>query len=233
MTRSSRSESSSWSPLPFVWQRWRQFRCAVRTFGLHELQLNSGCCRHCVIVAASGVLSAASIASAAPQEEQRVSLTSLSAAEGASLANAVSAIPRVAGFYTLAGDNGEDLRVSFVQKTNVLTATWTQPNGQVYGRGTYRWDPVTGSFKGTSTTRYECLRDEGPQSGSATIVVREELYVVNDYELRDRWTKPLAVDCAVGLMEIFKWVDHKWLATDKDWKPLRSPESPEILVGAR
>jgi hypothetical protein len=187
-----------------------------------------------VIVAASGILSATSVASAAPQEEQRNSVTSLPAAEGASLAVAVSAIPRVAGFYTLVGDNGEDLRVSFVQKTNVLTATWTQPNGQVYGRGTYRWDPVTGSFKGTSTTRYECLRDEGPQSGSATIVVREELYVVNDHELRDRWTKPLAVDCAVGLMEIFKWVDYKWLATDKDWKPLRSrQESPETLGGAR
>jgi hypothetical protein len=46
-TQPSRSDSGSWSSLPFVWQRWRQFRCAVRTFGLHELQLDSGCCRHC------------------------------------------------------------------------------------------------------------------------------------------------------------------------------------------
>jgi hypothetical protein len=57
---------------------------------------------------------------------------------------------------------------------------------------------------------------------------------MNDRELRDRWTKPLDVDCSSGLMEVFKWVDQTWLATDKDWKPLRSrQESRETLVGAR
>lgn len=187
-----------------------------------------------VIMAASGILSLTFVGSAAAQEEQRDNLASLAAAEGASVANAVSAIPRVAGFYTLPSEGGAGLRVSFVQKTNVLTAIWMQPNGQIYGRGTYRWDPVTGSFKGTSTTIHECVGDEGQQSASATVLVREELYVVNDRELRDRWTKPLSVDCSAGLMEVFKWTDQMWLATDKDWKPLRSPqESPEILVGAR
>ena len=168
-----------------------------------------------VIVAASGILSGTMVASGAPQEEQH-------------------GIPRVAGFYMLQGENGGGLRVSFVQKADVLTAIWMQPTGQIFGRGTYRWDPVTGSFKGTSTTRHECLGKEGQQSTSATVLVREELYVVNERELRDRWTKPMAVDCSVGLMKVFKWVDVTWLATDKDWKPLPSrPESPEILDGAR
>lgn len=187
-----------------------------------------------VIAAASGILSATSVASAAPQEEQRDNVALLSAAEGASLANAVSAIPRVAGFYTLPVENGAGLRVSFVQKADVLTSTWMRPNGQIYGQGKYRWDPVTGSFKGTSTTRHECLGDEGQPSGSASVFVREEIYVMNDRELRDRWTKPLTVDCSVGLVEVFKWIDQTWVATDKDWRPLPSQqESPEILVGAR
>ena len=185
-----------------------------------------------VIVAASGILSGTFVASAAPQEEQHDTLALLAAAEGAGIANAVSAIPRVAGFYALPDDNGQGLRVSFVQKADVLTAIWMNPQGQIYGRGTYRWDPATGSFKGRTTSRHVCLEEEGQPS--ATVLVREELYVVNDRELRDRWTKPLAVDCSVGLMEVFKWVDQTWLATDKDWKPLRSRhESPEILVGAR
>jgi hypothetical protein len=150
----------------------------------------------------------------------------------ATAANATSAIPKVAGFYTLPSENGAGLRVSFVQKVDVLTAIWMNPQGEVYGRGRYRWDPVTGSFKGTSTTKHLCLDDQGQPS--ATVLVREELYVMNDRELRDRWTKPLDVDCSSGLMEVFKWVDQTWLATDKDWKPLPSPqESPEILVGPR
>jgi hypothetical protein len=185
-----------------------------------------------VIVAASGILSATFVASAASQEAQRDNLVSQAARERATAANASSAIPKVAGFYTLPSENGEGLRVSFVQKVDVLTAIWMNPQGEVYGRGKYRWDPVTGSFKGTSTTKHLCLDDQGQPS--ATVLVREELYVMNDRELRDRWTKPLDVDCSSGLMEVFKWVDQTWLATDKDWKPLRSrQESRETLVGAR
>ncbi len=158
----------------------------------------------------------------------------LAAAEGASLANAVSAIPRVAGFYTLPDGSVAGLRVSFVQKADVLTAIWMNPKGQIYGRGTYRWDPGTGSFKGKSTTRHLCLDDDGQDPSSATVLIREELYVVSDRELRDRWTKPIAVDCVAGLMEVFKWVDQTWVATDQNWQPLRSrQESPEILMGAR
>jgi hypothetical protein len=187
-----------------------------------------------VIAAASGILSATFVASAAPQEAQRDNLVSLAAPERATAANATSAIPKVAGFYALPSDNAAGLRVSFAQKVDVLTAVWMRPDGQVYGRGTYRWDPVTRAFKGTSTTRHWCLAEEGQEGASATVLVREELYVVNERELRDRWTKPLAVDCVAGLMEVFKWVDQTWLATDKNWKPLRSrQESQEILVGAR
>ena len=185
-----------------------------------------------IIVAAAGILSATSVASAAPQEEQRNSLPLLAAAEGAVAANAGSAIPKVAGFYTLPDVNGPGLRVSFVQTANELTATWMNQQGEIYGRGKYRWDPVTRSFNGTSTTRHLCLDEQGQPS--ATVVVREELHVISDRELRDRWTKPLNVDCSVGLVEVFRWIDQTWLATDEEWKPLHPrQEPPAILVGGR
>lgn len=186
-------------------------------------------CTVFVIVAASGILSATFVASAAPQEEQRNSLASLAAPQGA-VATTGPGIPTVAGFYKLPNGDVRDLRVSFVQNADEVTASWMHPSGKIYGRGTYRWDPIAGSFKGTSTTSHVC--DETQQI--ATVVIREELYVVNDRELRDRWTRPLSVDCSLGVMEVFKWTDQLWLATDKDWKPVGSPqESPESLVGAR
>jgi hypothetical protein len=136
---------------------------------------------------------------------------SLAEPDRAALANAT--IPTVAQFYTLR-NGAADLRVSFVQKREVLTAVWTDPRGKPYSRGTYRWDAATGSFNGTSVTRHVCLQDEG--FPTATVVVREELYVVNDRELRDRRTKPLNVDCSVGLVKIFKWTEDLWPAADKD-----------------
>ena len=172
-----------------------------------------------VIVATSGILSGTFVASATPQEEQHDNLASPAASQGASLATDASAIPTVAGFYALPIGDGGGMRVSFVQNANVLTAIWMLQNGKIYGRGTYRWDPVLGAFKGTSTTRHTCFGDEGEQSASATVLIREELYVLNEHELRDWWTKPLTVDCSAGLTKTFKWVGQTWMATDKDWKP--------------
>ena len=186
-----------------------------------------------VIVASSGTLSGTFVASAAAQEQQRDSTASLAAPEPTRVSNAVSAIPTVGKFYTLLDDGKvAGLRVTFAQNADVLTAIWTNPQGETYGRGTYQWDAVTGSFKGTSTTRHLCLDNEGQPS--TTVLVREELYIVNDHELRDRWTKPLAVDCSLGLMEVFRWTDQMWVATDQNWKPLGSKqESRDSVLGAR
>jgi hypothetical protein len=57
-------------------------------------------------------------------------------------------------------------------------------------------------------------------------LVQEQLYMVNDRELIDRWTKPLKVDCSSSALEIFKWVERTWLATDEDWKPVGPDPAP-------
>jgi hypothetical protein len=163
--------------------------------------------------------------------------------EGAASQSTQSTIPTVAPFYTLVDGELAGLRVAFLQDKEGLTSTWMTAKGDVYGRGTYRWDAATGSFTGTSTTRFLCFaEDNRPANASPEAVptwrpgfsattspvrVREQLYVVNDRELRDRWTKPLSVDCLSGVVEIFRWVEQVWIATDKDWKPLGPPPAVE------
>ena len=141
-----------------------------------------------------------------------------------------SSIPSVGRFYVSLEEQAGTARVSFVQHGDVLTATWMTATGEVYGRGTYRWDPTSRSFTGKSTTRSLCFwRESGVDDTyeqTTAVMVQEQLYVVNDRELIDRWTKPLRVDCTSGAVEIFKWVEHTWLATDEDWKPLGPDLAP-------
>jgi len=134
--------------------------------------------------------------------------------------DAKSVIPTVGKFYALPQTDMGSLRVAFEQKSDVLSGTWMTPDGEIYGRGEYRWDATAGCFAGISTTVNHCLADDGRTESTFQYQVREQLFVVNERELRDRFTKPLDVDCSVGLVEKFKWDERQWMATDKDWKPL-------------
>lgn len=168
-----------------------------------------------------GIVSAVVVASAAPMAGQLERPIASPAAQGrAGLADAASAIPSVAEFYMLPLGDVAGPRVSFAQNTDILTSIWMTSQGHTYGRGTYRWDAASGSFTGTSTTMFTCLAEDGHTTFTFQYLVREQLYVTNGRELLDRWTKPLDVDCSVGLVEKFQWTERQWLATDKDWKPL-------------
>ena len=134
---------------------------------------------------------------------------------------AAATIPTMEEFYTLPLDGDAGPRVKFVQNADVLTATWITTQGDIYGRGTYRWDAGSRLFAGTSTTTYTCVKEDGRPPFTFQHVIREQLIVVNDHELRDRWTKPLDVDCSIGLVEKFRWSEWLWIATDDQWKPLR------------
>jgi hypothetical protein len=176
------------------------------------------------------ILSATAMAFAAPTAEQGAQPTSqgekAAVVAPAQDSTAPEAIPAVAPFYTLPLGDVAGPRVSFQQKVDLLTAVWMTAQGDTYGRGTYLWDPEIKAFTGNSSTVYQCLSAEGDVASSFQYQVREQLYVVNAHELRDRWTKPLDVDCAVGLVEKFRWYERQWVASDKDWKPLGSSDQP-------
>ena len=130
-------------------------------------------------------------------------------------------IPTLNDFYILPLADSIGPRVRFVQNKDVVTATWMTAEGAVYGVGTYRWDDSTRSFNGTSTTSGICADEEGGETRIRNVAIREELHVTSESTLRDRWMKPLRVDCTVGVVEVFKWHEQDWIASDKDWKPLR------------
>jgi hypothetical protein len=174
------------------------------------------------------ILSAAAATFAAPIAEQAAqpalqgerAAAAPAGQSGGGAAAAPDAIPAVAPFYTLPLGDVAGPRVSFLQNTGVLTAVWMTPQGETYGRGTYEWDPRIKAFTGTSSTVYQCLSDEGRVASTFQYQVKEQLYILSAHQLKDRWTKPMDVDCAVGVVDKFRWYEREWLAADKDWKPL-------------
>jgi hypothetical protein len=176
------------------------------------------------------IVMAAAAAVAAPMAEpgrnaveQRETPVTSHAAQGVSpTAAAAAAIPTVAPFYTLPLGEVAGPRVSFLQDADVLTSIWMTPQGDTYGSGTYHWDPLLKAFTGASTTVYQCLSDDGRVASTFQYEVKEQLFVVSARQLRDRWRKPLDVDCAGGLVDKFRWYEREWVASDKDWKPLDS-----------
>ena len=146
--------------------------------------------------------------------------TAARASSDASQSDAAAEVPQVSTFYAL--PNG--LRVEFVQHGETLRATWLMPDGTSYGRGSYKWNPATKSFKGTATNLHVCREGDGREGARVSVLIREELSVVSESELRDLWTKPLSVDCVLGVLEKFKWTETQWHAVKKD----ELPEKPSV-----
>ena len=147
-------------------------------------------------------------------------LAALATLQGHPLAEPRPGIPHLGSFYILPLGDVPGPRASFEQTADVLLAVWMTDKGEVYGRGTYQWVDSTESFVGTSTTRVACAREEGGPLLTFEVHVREELSVLKDGGLRDRWTKPIDIDCSVGVVQKFTWVERRWLPADREWKPL-------------
>ena len=129
-------------------------------------------------------------------------------------------VPHLGNSYTLPLGDVPGPRVSFEQTGDVVLAVWMTDLGEVYGRGTYRWDDARGVFVGTSSTRVTCATEEDGPLLTYEVHVHEELSVSKDGGIRDRRTKPLDIDCSVGVVQRFKWVERLWLPADQEWKPL-------------
>ena len=148
--------------------------------------------------------------------------------EGRPLPHVESTIATVANFYILPLGDVLGPRVSLVQTADIVVAVWLTSQGEVYGRGAYRWNGPTRSFVGTSSTRVTCEIENSGALLTFDVGVREELDVLSDGALRDRWAKPLDVDCSTRLVEKFKWVERQWVPADQDWKPLPHRDVPPV-----
>lgn len=129
--------------------------------------------------------------------------------------------PRLGKYYTVLFGDVAGPRVRFDQTDDVLSSVWMTTEGEVYGRGTYQWDAAQGVFVGTAMNTFTCLATETSKPFTFQHSVREQLRVLNDREMLDRWTIPLDVDCSLGIVQKFKWIERVWVAADENWTPLK------------
>jgi len=179
-----------------------------------------------VVIAGSSAMAAGQQPEVEQLADAGQALAAVTHAPAAAAAPAVEGIPQVAPFYTLPLGEVAGPRVSFQQHGDVLTSVWMTPQGEIYGRGDYLWDASIKAFTGESSTIYQCLADDGKVASTFQYQVKEQLYIVSPREMRDRWTKPLDVDCSVGLVEKYRWYERAWITSDKDGKPLGAPQTP-------
>jgi len=146
---------------------------------------------------------------------------SASIAAAAVTDRAMVAMPSVGKYYTVRFGDVPGPRVKFEQTDDTLVAVWMTTEGDVYGRGTYQWDAAQGVFVGTAMSFFTCPSTETSKPYTFQHSVREQLRVLNDRELLNRWTKPLDVDCSIGIVQKFKWIERLWVAADENWNPLK------------
>jgi hypothetical protein len=103
-------------------------------------------------------------------------------------------------------------RVEFTQTGTRLVAVWKSHDG-AYARSLLEWDADRQAFRGTTVTKSQCFTDDSaprPLRRFVDVVVREEIHLVSERVIRDRWTRPLKFDCANGALEIFRWEASLW-----------------------
>jgi hypothetical protein len=89
------------------------------------------------------------------------------------------------------------------------------PDGEIYGRGVYVWQPVSRAFIGRTVLRTPCGGAEGTSHLRwVDVVVKEEIYVTDPSEVVSRWMKPLGVDCTTGELQFFHWAEAAWSVSE-------------------
>lgn len=116
-------------------------------------------------------------------------------------------VPRLANLYQTAQgvfavveQDGETVHISF-----------TLPNGYIYGSSTLQWVATAKAFKGQGVLDTVCgVYDTRVWKAP----VQEEIYIVNDRVIRDRWTQPVKVNCSRGQVISSTWQEGLWYVPD-------------------
>ncbi len=134
--------------------------------------------------------------------------TDAAAVSEGSTATPISAIPRLGKFYI----NTNGSIVLFQDDEGAVSSTWTNADGSVYGQTTFEWDARKHAFLGDGTLKTVC----GPFDRRVIDAeIREEIYIVNDRVIRDRWTRPTKVNCSKGVVESYSWQERVLYAPER------------------
>jgi S1-C subfamily serine protease len=124
-------------------------------------------------------------------------------AEPSSATNALGGIPRLAHFYT--NTNGSIAVVEQASEGNVRVSFST--GGYTYGRAVLQWDAARKTFVGKGTQKTFCGTIDRRVWDAP---VDQEIFLLNDTLIRDRWTHPVRVDCRKGVVRSYSSQEVLW-----------------------
>ena len=96
--------------------------------------------------------------------------------------------------------DGENVRISF-----------TFANGYIYGSSTFRWIPSAKAFRGEGVLDTVCGSID---TRVWKAPVQEEIYIVSDRVIRDRWLQPTKVNCSKGQVISASWQESLWVVPE-------------------
>lgn len=116
-------------------------------------------------------------------------------------------VPTLAKVY--AASNGS--AVSFEQKGAEVDATFLTPQGAIYGRTAFKWDPARSIFAGAGAVQTACAGTDGKP---LVVEIEEELHPVDARTIRNRWTRPV-MNCLTKQVQDYKWDETLWFMVDQ------------------
>jgi hypothetical protein len=116
--------------------------------------------------------------------------------------------PRLAAFYTTMSGS----MAIFEQNGDTITSTWSHADGRVYGHSTFSWDATKKAFAGSGTMKAVCGQNDRRMTDAS---ISEEIYLVNDRVIRERWTQPVKINCSKGIVESYNWEEMLWYVPPK------------------
>jgi trypsin-like peptidase len=117
--------------------------------------------------------------------------------------NAPDGIPRLAQFYT--STNGNIAVVEQASEGTVRVSFST--GGYVYGSAVLQWDAARKGFLGKGTQKTFCGTFDRRIWDAP---VDQEIFLLNDTLIRDRWTHPVRVDCGKGIVRSYSSQEVLW-----------------------
>jgi S1-C subfamily serine protease len=132
-----------------------------------------------------------------------VATTGNAGAEPSSGMTALDGIPRLAQFYT--NTTGEIAVVEQASEGSVRVSFST--GGYIYGGAVLQWDAVRKGFVGKGTQKTFCGTFDKRVWDAP---VDQEIFLLNDMVIRDRWTHPVKVDCRKGVVRSYSSQEVLW-----------------------
>jgi len=118
-------------------------------------------------------------------------------------ASASNSVPRLARGYT----SGSNFAMFEPRPDGSVYASFSTASGVVYGSSTLQWDKDKKAFIGRGTIKTVCGQVD-TRIWDAPIV--DEVYVISDGFIRERWTQPTRVNCSKRQVLNFLWQEGIW-----------------------